>query len=195
MDAGAQTDAQAPLPPMPTGLRQPPRPWADLSYEERDTYMTEVVNPTMRQLFQAYDRQAFSGFDCATCHGVDGRPSRNRMPSPELPPIWYSPTEREHQTRIYPRMSAFMNERVTPAMTQLLGMQPFNPMTRMGFACGRCHTTAMSRPATDGGMGSDGGGSDASRPSDGASTSGGAGRSDATPPTDAEGASDASASD
>lgn len=147
VDAGAPAQtppAQAELPPMPEGLHGPPRPWAQMSDQEKGHYMAESVVPAMRALLQAYDAQRFAQVNCATCHGPNAREVHFHMPNslPALPQPggeqWNGWMHRD------PRMFQFMMQRVMPAQAQLLGMQPFNPQTRTGFGCFNCHPHAGS---------------------------------------------------
>jgi len=37
------------------------------------------------------------------------------------------------------RIAAFMTEKVTPQMAELLGVKSFDPRTGQGFSCFNCH--------------------------------------------------------
>ena len=74
----AVEDAAAPvaeisLPPMPTGLHGPARPWDRMTAQEKGRYMGEAVMPAMTALLQAYDPAHFATVTCATCHGANAR--------------------------------------------------------------------------------------------------------------------------
>lgn len=117
--------------------------WADMNREQRAGYMADVVMPRMAPIFQAYDAEAYADFSCATCHGDDAQDVGFRMPNglhplnPEHIPSFFESTDPDVQ-----RVAQFMAGEVTPAMTELLGAQPYDPETHQGFSCMSCHATA-----------------------------------------------------
>ena len=89
---------------------------------QRLDYMRNVVLPKAAAVFQEHDPEAFADFSCGTCHGD----KRNgfRMPA-HLPPLTDQLlTEKASE-------AAFMNEKVVPLMTALLGSTVFD--------CVNCH--------------------------------------------------------
>ena len=137
-DAGAPV-AEAPMPPMPTGLHGPARPWARMTARERDHYMGEAVLPAMTALLQAYDPVHYARVTCATCHGSNARAVHFHMPNTlEALPMFGTPASQQLMAAEH-RMFEFMGTRMVPAMAQLLGKQPFNPATHQGFGCFDCH--------------------------------------------------------
>ena len=83
-------------PPLPTdgaigtlGLTPPDKPWADMTYEEREWYMIGKVHPMMRQVFQTYDEKKYEGlkFECEPCHGPDAKARKYKMPAGHLSPV------------------------------------------------------------------------------------------------------------
>lgn len=127
----------------------PPRPWAEMSTADKRRYMAEVVEPSMRPLFQEYDGQRFSDFGCETCHGNDMVARQFDMPNPSILALYPSGTPEQRQTvDRHPRMVRFMFNRVVPRMQRLLGMQTFDPATGEGFSCFNCHTHGGETPAT-----------------------------------------------
>lgn len=140
--ATSTTPAEPELPPMPQGLHGPPRPWARMSHRERERFMDETVMPVMSALLHAYDAQHFAEVRCSTCHGTNARQVHFHMPNslPALPAFGTEASQR--MMAEHPRMMRFMRERVTPVMTQLLGMQSYNPETHQGFGCLGCHPSA-----------------------------------------------------
>ena len=138
VDAGAPV-AEAPLPPMPTGLHGPARPWARMTDREKGAYMHDTVLPTMTSLLQAYDPAHFTEVTCATCHGANARAVHFHMPNGIAPlPAFGTPAAQERMARQH-RAYEFMGTRVVPVMAQLLGQQPYNPQTHQGFGCFNCH--------------------------------------------------------
>jgi hypothetical protein len=140
--AQAEADAgppEAPMPPMPAGLHGPARPWARMTGAQKGQYMAQAVMPAMTALLQAYDPAHFATVTCATCHGANARAVHFHMPNalPALP-AFGTPAAQQRMAAQH-RMYEFMGTRMTPAMAQLLGTQPFNPETHQGFGCFNCH--------------------------------------------------------
>jgi hypothetical protein len=135
-DAGP---AEAPMPAMPEGLHGPARPWARMTDQQKGQYMAQAVMPAMTALLQAYDPAHFATVTCATCHGANARAVHFHMPNalPALP-AFGTPAATQRMAAQH-RMYEFMGTRVTPAMAQLLGTQPYNPQTHQGFGCFNCH--------------------------------------------------------
>jgi cytochrome c553 len=116
--------------------------WKDMTRAERGRYMTKVVVPKMKPLFQAYAPTHFETFNCATCHGKSGKERNFKMPTPDLPVLPAS--EKEFMATVMkdkPEWVKFMAEQVTPTMAALLGRKPFNPKApeRGAFSCEGCH--------------------------------------------------------
>lgn len=129
----------------------PPKPWADMDYEERKQYMMRTVRPTMAKLFRAHDPAGFAQFSCSTCHGDDAHARRHEMPN-ALPALW--PTGSIQQKRTvdrHPKTVKFMFNEVRPAMRDLLGLEDYDPETRTGFGCFNCHPhgDAPDEPAAE----------------------------------------------
>jgi hypothetical protein len=135
----AAAPAQAELPAMPEGLHGPSRPWAQMNHQQRARYMGEAVMPAMTTLFHAYDSTRYAQVTCATCHGTNARQVNFRMPNrlPTLPA--FGTPEAQHAMEENPRIYQFMGQRVVPAMSQILGVEPFNMQTHQGFGCANCH--------------------------------------------------------
>ncbi|WP_438021033.1 hypothetical protein WMF18_19060 [Sorangium sp. So ce315] len=119
--------------------------WKDMSFEERNEFMTDVVLPRMIEVFAEYDAK-YENMTCATCHGSDGAAHGYAMPTPQITPLpttpdgfleWVAdPTHPEREA-----FGTFMYERVTPEMAALLEIPRFDPMTEAGeFSCHYCHT-------------------------------------------------------
>ena len=124
----------------------PPKPWAEMTTDERGAYMAEHVLPTMTELFTAYYPERYADFSCKTCHGGDAREVSFHMPN-GLPPLWPSGTpEQQQMVREHPDMARFMFNRVLPTMTQLLGQPAWDNVEKTGFSCYNCHPHAESAP-------------------------------------------------
>lgn len=137
VDAGPPPEA--PMPPMPEGLHGPATPWARMTAQQKGRYMGESVMPAMTALLQAYDPAHFAQVTCATCHGANAREVHFHMPNtlPALPA--FGTPAAQQRMAAERRMYEFMGTRVRPAMSQLLGLPPFDPQTRQGFGCFGCH--------------------------------------------------------
>ncbi len=131
------------LPPMPTNLHGPTTPWARMSARQRSQYMEHDVLPAMRSLLQAYDATRYATVNCATCHGENARAVHFRMPN-SLPALAAFGSEAGNRARAeHPRVFAFMAQRFSPAMAQVLGVPPFSPENHQGFGCFNCHAHAQ----------------------------------------------------
>lgn len=106
--------------------------WKDMNREQRLEYMGVTVMPAMKALFQEYDPEGYAEFKCQTCHGEDMEQADFEMPNglyalPAADPITAA---KEYDAEV----TAFMLEKLTPKMAELLGMQPGEEMT-----CMSCH--------------------------------------------------------
>lgn len=124
---------------------RPPRPWAEMSAEERGRYMAEVVLPYFRALFQEYDAERYADFGCQTCHGAAMNERGFAMPNPDLMPLHPSGSPEQRQmVEEHPRMVRFMFNHVVPAARAAVDGAPYDPETREGFGCFSCHPTAAA---------------------------------------------------
>lgn len=123
----------------------PPKPWGEMTFDERKRYMGREVLPVMTELFKSYDPGEFSGFFCDTCHGDDPADRNYAMPSPSLPTLYPTGSpEQEQAVRDHPEMVRFMFNRITPTMQRLLGAPEFDATTGEGFTCFACHPRGES---------------------------------------------------
>lgn len=121
----------------------PPRPWKELTDDERKAYMREVVMPRMKPMMEAFDPDEFAKVTCATCHGPSGKNNGYEMPSSEIHklPKAEDTAGWAHEREKHGRMLEFMGKEVTPTMSKLLGKPVFDPMAGTGeFGCMACHT-------------------------------------------------------
>jgi hypothetical protein len=134
-------------PPLPTdgaigalGLNGPDKPWNDMTYEEKEWYMIGKVHPLMRQVFQTLDAAKYEGlkFECEPCHGPDPKAKKYKMPSDHLSPV--PPFDsKEYADMRGARIVKFMEQRVTPVMSSIMGMPIYDPKTKEGYSCYSCH--------------------------------------------------------
>jgi hypothetical protein len=115
--------------------------WAELDRTERIAFMTEEVEPTMRELFVARDPERYAGFGCPSCHGPDPEGADYAMPA-FLGPLPLEGTLEAAELRD-PAMTAFMLDEVFPTMAALLDEEKFHETEAPdGFRCVRCHLVA-----------------------------------------------------
>lgn len=115
--------------------------WDDMTDEQKGQYMTDVVMPEMRRLFQEHDAEEYAEFSCATCHGANAREVEFEMPNglaPLDPAAVPGMFQSEHPGAV------FMTQRVWPRMAELLGEPLYDPQTHEGFSCFDCHATATA---------------------------------------------------
>lgn len=148
---GGGTPEPAPAPePEPTVGEELPPPeviidgvaWADMDRDQKAKYMLDVVQPTMQELFVAFDAETFGGdsFGCATCHGNNATEVDFAMPNtlhPLDPKALPTPASPDPKVA---RWATFMFTRVTPKMVELLGEEPYDMDTHQGFGCFGCHS-------------------------------------------------------
>ncbi|MEE2828517.1 MAG: hypothetical protein VX498_04975 [Myxococcota bacterium] len=113
-----------------------PGPWEDLDFGQRLEFMTELVEPRMKELFVAFDDEEYAYFGCETCHGDDADDVDYEMPNGGTAldvddfPLQQSPDER---LRAY---AVFMNDEVKPIMAEMLELLPH---PQGPFGCFECH--------------------------------------------------------
>ena len=114
--------------------------WAGMDSEERFTYMTDVVNPTMKELFVAFGETQFQDFDCESCHGGDMVEVDYVMPHVLYPLSLDDFPYTENENEAIVRFAVFMDEDVLPVMAELLGEKAqFDETSTEGFGCFGCH--------------------------------------------------------
>ena len=86
----------------------------------------------------SHDAERFAEVGCETCHGPEPKQRRFEMPSDHLPRL--DPTGRfaAHE-KTEPEITAFMIDEVVPTMAEALGLPVYDPETKQGFGCFRCH--------------------------------------------------------
>src|SRR5689334_5581635 len=58
--------------------------WDKMDHSERMAYMKQVVFPTMKPLFAAFDPKKFGNMKCVTCHGSGALDDSYKMPNPKI---------------------------------------------------------------------------------------------------------------
>ena len=115
--------------------------WRELDREERLAYMSDVVEPTMREMFQENDPERWADFSCHSCHGDDFVERDYAMPADlfALPLDGTLDSAMAHD----PETTAFMLEEVFPVFVDLIGETKYasgsNPD---GYRCVGCHAVA-----------------------------------------------------
>ena len=108
-----------------------------LTHEEQMKFMRTKVVPTMKPLFQDFDKAKYAKFGCKTCHGKDPEKSKYKMPSPDLPPLDFKALEAGKQK---PKVADWMAKVVKPQMAKLLEQPEMTKDHPNGFGCLECHT-------------------------------------------------------
>jgi hypothetical protein len=144
--AASAAPATAPVPPTSAaggggtgGIGAPNIPWATKTHAQRQEYMGLHVLPAMEKLFKEWRPDDHATFRCQTCHGenFDKPPVHFKMPRVSFPLRAADPIG---AAMLYdPEATRFMVEKVLPTMAALLGEKPYDPKTREGFSCFRCH--------------------------------------------------------
>lgn len=121
--------------------------YKDMSFEEREAFMADVVLPQMKETFIAFDAK-FESMSCNTCHGNGASDGSYAMPSPQIAVL---PTEEDFPEYVkdpeHAKWSQFMLDKVWPQMADLLDVAMFDPATNTpGFSCANCHTVAAAGP-------------------------------------------------
>jgi cytochrome c553 len=118
--------------------------WKALTFEQKKAYMKEAVVPTMKPIFQAFDKKKFKTVACTTCHGEDGVERKYKMPSNDIHPLPNTKEAFEAKLKAeptWPKWTKFMSEKVEPAMGKLLAVPVFNPAKPVegALSCAACH--------------------------------------------------------
>ncbi len=114
------------------------KPWEEMNAEEREWYMIGKVLPIMKEVFGEHDAARWSpeSYGCETCHGESGAEDAYVMPTSAMFPVPEAGTPAyDNMRRIFGDMVTFMEERVTPVMGTLLGVED--------YSCAHCHPTAQ----------------------------------------------------
>jgi len=135
-EAPAAPTAGAPEPAAPKKTA-----WKDMTEDQKKEVMKTVVFPAMKAHFQEFDAKEFKDFTCITCHGPGAKEGKFKMPNAKLPKLDPKDNFAKHQKK-EAKTLAFMMEKVSPEMTKLLEVEPFDPKTNQGFGCFSCHTMA-----------------------------------------------------
>ena len=129
----------------------PPKPWKEMTYQEKRSYMKTAVMPALRPVFKTFDAKKFKTFQCETCHGKDGADRKYKMPSNDIHPLPNTPEAFQAKMAKEPewaRWTDFMVKSVEPAMGKVLGVAIYNPEKpdENAFACKNCHKLEATKP-------------------------------------------------
>ncbi|NIR35217.1 MAG: hypothetical protein GWO22_04055 [Actinobacteria bacterium] len=127
----------------PSEIPTAPKPWEEMTQEEKGHFMDDEVLPYMKELFAEYDAEEFGNMSCGTCHGPDMQERNFEMPAPSLPALHASGTpEQREMVEEHPQMVRFMFNHVVPSMRTMIGEEEYDPETGEGFSCYFCHPHA-----------------------------------------------------
>jgi hypothetical protein len=112
--------------------------WDARTHEEQIATMKKVVMPTLGPSFQAFDASRFKDFSCITCHGPSAKQGKFDMPNKALAKLSSKDGFKKHM-ETQPGMTKFMMQKVVPQMAASIGEKPYDPATRTGFGCAKCH--------------------------------------------------------
>ncbi len=107
--------------------------YSEMTFEQKRTFMQQVVMPEMKALFTEFDAEEFGRMNCMTCHGRTANSVNWKMPN-GIEPL--NPADIASDTS---EMAVFMKEKVSPKMAELLGKEPWSPTNTSGFGCFNCH--------------------------------------------------------
>ncbi len=117
-------------------VKGPPKPWAEMTGEERSSYMSGTVVPTMEPLFQRFDSERYAKFGCRTCHDEDSF----HMPATSKYALYPTGTpQQEEMVAKHRPTTVFMFNEVLPTMQTLMGAPDYDEATGSGFSCFSCH--------------------------------------------------------
>ena len=108
-----------------------------LTHDEKVKFMKTKVMPTMKPLFQKFDKKEFGKFTCKTCHGKDPAKAKYEMPTTDLPALDFDAIKAGKED---PKMVEFMAKVVKPEMAKLLNEPEMTESQPKGFGCLDCHT-------------------------------------------------------
>jgi hypothetical protein len=108
-----------------------------LAKEDKVKFMKQKVMPTMKPLFQKFDKKEFASFTCKTCHGKDPPGTKYKMPSKDLPELDFDAIKAGKED---PNVVEFMSKTVKPQMAKLLNKPEMTETNHKGFGCLDCHT-------------------------------------------------------
>lgn len=133
------------------GIPSPPTPWADMSFDERKSWMALEVTPRFEPLFAEHDGERFAGFSCEGCHGETGQERNYEMPNPDIMTLYATGSQEQiDMVNDMRPMVNFMFRTVVPTMKQLIGAPDYDEATGEGFSCYYCHPNGgEGTPATE----------------------------------------------
>ncbi len=116
----------------------PPVAWASMNKDQKKDYMKATFSPKLKSDFIAFDGQKYAAMSCAACHGDGAKDGSFTMPNPGLPKLSFANGFKKHMDKT-PEMTKFMMNVVVPDSAALVGQQPYDPKTKQGFGCMKCH--------------------------------------------------------
>jgi hypothetical protein len=122
----------------PAGPDGRPLTWSEMNIEQRKVHMKTVVLPSAGAIFQAWRPKRYTTVECTLCHGTGDNTGNYHMPTDHLPRLSGELLLGPERAN-YPETTELKLNRLVPVMTDALGMNRFNIITRKGFSCYSCH--------------------------------------------------------
>jgi cytochrome c553 len=128
--------------PEPTGppvLGPPHQPWDTLTPAQQQRFMTKVVLPKFKAMFQDFDAQKFATVKCVTCHGPGVDNGTFKLPNPKL---YILPESKEDFEKLAATKRNWMDfmKLVEDLMATTMGMRQNGSDDPGWHACYTCHT-------------------------------------------------------
>ncbi len=117
-----------------------PGDWDKWTHEQKMAWMKAGVMPKMHDVFSAFDSTKYGDMSCKTCHGKGATDGTFTMPNADLPKLDPSPAGFAKLAKTNAKIFDFMMKQVEPTMASLVGEQPYDMKTKVGFSCFQCHT-------------------------------------------------------
>jgi len=96
--------------------------------------------PKMHDVFTTFDSTKYADVSCKTCHGKGATEGSFTMPNADLPKLDPTPAGFATLAKTNAKMFNFMMKQIEPTMASLVGEQPYDVKTKVGFSCFECHT-------------------------------------------------------
>jgi hypothetical protein len=120
-------------------LGPPHQAWAELTPVQQQRFMTKVVLPKFRGMFQDFDTKVFATVKSVTCHGPGVDDGKFKLPNPKL---YVLPDSKEDFDKLTAKKRNWMDfmKLVEDRMATTLGMRQNGADDPDWHGCYSCHT-------------------------------------------------------